>query len=87
MTAKKKVRLPNGDVVDRSELQTGKGCIRCDAFISVRSDLPVKPNSADFSELNVTDFAGTDHRIIGDKVSGDLCPDCRDDLTEWLNEG
>jgi hypothetical protein len=81
------VRTPDGEVYDDGELEQGKECVRCSAFIPVRSDLPPKPDTADYSDLRVQDYAGTGNRVIGDEVSGDLCPECREEFGEWLQDG
>jgi hypothetical protein len=80
-------RLPDGCVVSLSDLERGKGCSRCAAFVPVRRDLPPEPDEADYTRFGMTDYAGTDNRVIGGSVSGFLCPDCRNDFYKWLAEG
>lgn len=83
------VRTPDGDVVDPSDLERGRECYRCNAFVPVRKQLPPKPEEIDYAEFRVEDYAGTSRgtaskRAMG-KATGVLCPSCRDDLSEFLN--
>lgn len=78
-------RLPNGRIVTTDDLERGKECFRCGSFISVRSELPPKPDEADYSNVKVTDYAGTENRVIGDPLNVALCGDCRDGLDEFLS--
>ena len=77
-------RTPEGEVYDEGELERGRTCGRCGSFIEVRADLPPKPEDMDYADLRVSDYAGTESRVMGDGLSADLCPDCRDDLREWF---
>jgi len=81
------VRTPEGEVYDAAELERGKGCVRCSSFVEVRAELPPKPDTADYSDLSVKDYAGTQNRVIGDSFSGVLCPECREAFEEWLLAG
>ena len=77
-------RTPSGEVYDEAELERGRTCGRCGSFIEVRADLPPKPEDMDYADLRVSDYAGTESRVMGDGLSADLCPDCRYELGLWF---
>jgi len=80
----KKFRTPEGEVYDAGELERGKACLRCSAFVEVRSDLPPKPDTADYSDVSVKDYAGTQNRVIGNGLNFTLCPECREAFEAWI---
>ena len=80
----KKFRTPEGEVYDAGELERGKTCLRCNAFVEVRSDLPPKPDTADYSDVSIKDYAGTQNRVIGNGLNFTLCPECREAFEAWV---
>jgi hypothetical protein len=77
-------RTPEGEVYDEDDLERGRTCGRCGTFIEVRADLPPKPEDMDYADLRVADYAGTESRVMGDGLSADLCPECREELERWF---
>lgn len=88
-----KVRLPNGEVFEKSALEEGLECRRCESFIPMEAAERPKPGVQRY-EMEVKGFAVTDQskrhhttRGGGDDITAILCPGCRRKLGSFLAGG
>lgn len=85
----KRYRTPDGTVYDPEHIDVGKECERCGRFIPVRDDeeLPANASDADgdYCYVGLTDFAGRQSPVAVGDWSGEICPDCRDELIAHLS--
>jgi hypothetical protein len=84
----RKYRTEDGEELDPDQLEVGKECVRCGGFIKIRSDdeLPPKKGDAgaDRTHVALTDYVGENKPHVVDDWKGDICPDCSDDLKDFL---
>jgi len=86
-----KVRLPSGEVVERSELEEGEECTRCGGFVPlVEKDGTLNrddPRIFRFEHEGMALNDDTSRRVLSPHRLGYLCPDCEHEFrSEFLGD-